>query len=85
MDADPFFVGEGDFAAAKALAGESTDGRLFLYPGDAHLFSDRSLAAFDPAAAAVLERRLLDFLASIAVRPPRRGCLCLNSNRRLMH
>ncbi|WP_431321130.1 dienelactone hydrolase family protein [Rhizobium sp. YTU87027] len=64
MDADPFFVGDGDIAAAKALVAESADVRLFLYPGDAHLFSDRSLAAFDPAAAAVLERRLLDFLAS---------------------
>ncbi|MDQ0563105.1 dienelactone hydrolase [Rhizobium mesoamericanum] len=64
MDADPYFVGDGDIEAAKALVAESADVRLFLYPGDAHLFSDRSLAAFDPAAAAVLERRLLDFLAS---------------------
>jgi len=63
MDADPFFVGDGDIEAAKALVAESADVRLFLYPGDAHLFSDRSLAAFDPAAAAVLERRVLDFLA----------------------
>lgn len=62
MDADPFFVGDGDIEAAKALVAESADVRLFLYPGDAHLFSDRSLAAFDPAAAAVLERRVLDFL-----------------------
>ncbi|WP_028745355.1 dienelactone hydrolase family protein [Rhizobium mesoamericanum] len=64
MDADPYFVGDGDIEAAKALVAESADVRLFLYPGDAHLFSDRSLAAFDPAATAVLERRLLDFLAS---------------------
>ena len=64
MDADPFFVGDGDIEAAKALLAESADVRLFLYPGDAHLFSDRSLAAFDPAAAAVLERQLLDFLAN---------------------
>ena len=63
MDADPFFVGDGDIEAAKALVAESADVRLFLYPGDAHLLSDRSLAAFDPAAAAVLERRVLDFLA----------------------
>lgn len=63
MDADPFFVGDGDIEAAKALAGESTDVRLFLYSGDAHIFSDRSLPAYDPAAAAVFERRLLAFLA----------------------
>ncbi|EJL51293.1 dienelactone hydrolase-like enzyme [Rhizobium sp. CF122] len=63
MDADPFFVGDGDIEAVKALAGESADVRLFLYPGDEHLFSDRLLAAYDPAAAAVLQRRLLDFLA----------------------
>ncbi|KQV84242.1 dienelactone hydrolase family protein [Rhizobium sp. Root1220] len=63
MDADPFFVGDGDIEAARALVGESSDVSLFLYPGNSHLFSDRSLAAYDPAAAAVLERRLLDFLA----------------------
>lgn len=63
MEADPFFVGDGDIESAQALVDESADIRLFLYPGDSHLFSDRSLAAYDPAAAAVLERRLLDFLA----------------------
>jgi dienelactone hydrolase len=64
MDADPFFVGEGDIEAARALVAQAKDGELFLYPGDGHLFADSSLACYDSAAAALLTRRVLDFLAA---------------------
>jgi dienelactone hydrolase len=60
-EADPFF--EEDLPAARELV-ESTDrAELFLYPGDEHLFADSSLPAYDPAAAALLTRRMLAFLA----------------------
>lgn len=35
---------------------------LFLYPGDSHLFTDSSLAAYDAAATALLMQRVLVFL-----------------------
>jgi len=35
---------------------------LFVYPGSAHLFADSSLADYDPAAAALLMERTLEFL-----------------------
>jgi dienelactone hydrolase len=64
MDADPFFVDEGDVDAARALVGEAEDGELFLYPGDQHYFADPTQPAYDPEAAALLTRRVLDFLAA---------------------
>ena len=63
MDADPLFVGEGDLDAARALVAEAGAGELFLYPGDQHYFTDSSLPSHDPAATAVLTRRVLDLLA----------------------
>jgi dienelactone hydrolase len=62
MDADPFFVDEGDIDAARALVEEAKDAELFLYPGDQHLFADSSLPSYRPEAAALLTRRVLDFL-----------------------
>jgi len=62
MDADPFFVGDGDIDAARALTKVVDQGELFLYPGDQHLFTDRTLPSFDAEAAALLTRRVLDFL-----------------------
>lgn len=63
MDLDPFFVEEGgDIDAARALVEEVDDAELFLYPGDQHLFTDSSLAAYDQDAAALLMGRVLDFL-----------------------
>jgi dienelactone hydrolase len=62
MDADPFFVDEGDIDAARALVESAEHGELFLYPGDKHLFADSSLPSYDPDAAALLSRRVLDFL-----------------------
>ena len=70
MDADPFFVGDGDIDAARALVGEAEDGELFLYPGDRHLFADGSLPSYDADAAALLGGRVLAFLDRIdRVRP----------------
>jgi dienelactone hydrolase len=64
MDADPFFVGEGDIEAARAIVALSAHAELFLYPGDRHLFADNSLPSYDPDAAALLTRRVLEFLAT---------------------
>lgn len=63
MDADPFFVGEGDIDAARALLDEAQEGELFLYPGDQHLFADSSLSSYDAEATALLMERVLHFLA----------------------
>ena len=62
MDADPFFAGEGDIDAARALVAEAKHGELFVYPGTVHLFADASLPTYDASAAALLTRRVLDFL-----------------------
>jgi dienelactone hydrolase len=63
MDADPYFVEEGDLDAARALA-ESSGGQVevFLYPGDQHYFADSSLPTYDAEATALLTRRVLEFL-----------------------
>ena len=65
MDADPFFVGEGDIDAARALIAEAEDGELFLYPGDQHYFADSSLPSYDAQATALLLQRVLKFLAAL--------------------
>jgi dienelactone hydrolase len=64
MDADPIFVGEGDIDAARALVDSAEQAELFLYPGSQHYFADSSLPSYDPGAAALLTRRVLDFLRS---------------------
>jgi dienelactone hydrolase len=64
MDADPFFAGEGDVDAARALVASAEHAELFLYPGDRHLFADASLPSYDAEAAALLTRRVLGFLAT---------------------
>jgi len=64
MDADPFFAGEGDIDAARALVASAAHAELFLYPGDQHLFADARLPSYDTDAAALLTRRVLDFLAA---------------------
>ena len=63
MEKDPFFTEEGDIEAARALVEEAEQAELFLYPGEQHLFADSSLPSFDADAAALLTRRVLDFLA----------------------
>jgi dienelactone hydrolase len=68
MDADPYFAGEGDeegdIDAARALVERARDAELFIYPGDRHLFTDCSLPSYDPAAAALVTKRVLAFLAA---------------------
>jgi dienelactone hydrolase len=64
MDADSFFVDDGDLAAARALVDEAADAELFLYPGEQHLFADSSLSSYDAGASALLTERVLDFLRS---------------------
>jgi dienelactone hydrolase len=64
MDADPIFVSEGDIDAARALVEATKDAELFLYRGDQHCFADSSLPSYDPDAAALLIRRVLDFLSA---------------------
>ena len=65
MDADPYFVDEGDIDAAREIAASAPDAELFLYPGDQHYFADSSLPSFDAEAAALLTRRVLEFLARV--------------------
>ena len=62
MEQDAFFIEEGDIDAARALVAEAEQAELFLYPGEQHLFADSSLSSFDADAAALLTRRVLDFL-----------------------
>ncbi|MFG2396041.1 dienelactone hydrolase family protein [Streptomyces lydicus] len=65
MDADEFFVEDGDLDAARALVASTPDAELFLYPGDRHLFADSSLPSYDEKAAALLTERVLGFLAGV--------------------
>jgi dienelactone hydrolase len=62
MDRDPRFVDEGDLAAAQEIVASTPDAELFLYPGSEHYFADASLPSYDAPAAALLTRRVLDFL-----------------------
>jgi dienelactone hydrolase len=62
MEADEWALE--DLPAARELV-ETVDGaELFLYPGDGHLFADRSLADYDAQASAQLKERVLAFLRS---------------------
>jgi dienelactone hydrolase len=65
MDDDPIFVGEGDVEAAKEIVAKVDDAELFLYPGDQHYFADSSLPSYDAEAAALLTKRVLEFLARV--------------------
>ena len=64
MDADPVFVGDGDIEAAQELVAQA-GAELFLYPGDGHLFVDRSLPDHDPVAADLFLERVLALLARV--------------------
>ena len=64
--ADPFFAGEGDLEGAQELIASGVPGaELYVYPGDQHLFCDRSLASYDAAATELLTTRVLDFLGRV--------------------
>ena len=65
MDADPFFAGEGDLDAARALVESTEHAELFLYPGTQHIFADSSLPSYDAVASEVLVGRVLNFLSGV--------------------
>ncbi len=65
MDADPYFVGEGDINAAREIVDSVDDAELFLYPGDQHYFADSSLPSYDAEATALLTTRVLAFLGRV--------------------
>ncbi|MFD5757714.1 dienelactone hydrolase family protein [Streptomyces mirabilis] len=66
MEADEYFVDEGDLDAARALVESAPDAaELFLYPGKQHLFADNSLPSYDEHAATLLTRRVLAFLDGV--------------------
>ena len=47
------------------MAEQTTKAELFLYPGEKHLFADRSLPSYDEDAAALLTKRVLGFLREV--------------------
>lgn len=55
----------GDVEDVKELVAQA-GGELFLYDGGAHLFTDSSLDAYDPAAAKLVMKRTLVFLESLS-------------------
>lgn len=66
LDEDPFFAGEGDIDHARTLVGSAAGAaELFVYPGDQHLFVDRSLPSHDPAASEQVIDRMLELLARL--------------------
>ncbi len=54
-----------DLDAARRLEQAAERAELFLYPGNGHLFADRSVPAYDEAAAALLMKRVLGFLDGV--------------------
>jgi dienelactone hydrolase len=52
----------GDVDVARELAATIEGAELFLYPGDGHLFTDRSLSEYDESAAQLVMQRALSFL-----------------------
>ena len=65
MDADSFFVDDGDLEAARELVASTKQAELFLYLGNQHLFADSSLPSYDPSATALLTQRVLEFLTRV--------------------
>ncbi|WP_022923310.1 dienelactone hydrolase family protein [Serinicoccus marinus] len=63
MQGDEFF--DEDLPSARELAGSTPVAELFVYPGDAHLFTDSSLAAYDAEASALLLDRVQQFLTTV--------------------
>jgi dienelactone hydrolase len=63
MENDEFYLED---AAAAAELVETAGAELFLYPGDAHLFTDNSLAAYSESATELVVERVLAFLLSLS-------------------
>jgi dienelactone hydrolase len=68
MERDPFFGLESDIDSAREIVETVGPERaeLFLYPGDQHLFTDRSLPSYDEEAAALVVKRSREFLDRLA-------------------
>jgi dienelactone hydrolase len=64
-EADEFFAGDGDLAAAQAFVQSTPGAELFVYPGDTHLFSDETLPTYDAGSTALLVDRSLAFLSRV--------------------
>lgn len=64
MEQDEFAL-EGDLDAARELDETVESAELHLYPGDRHLFTDSSLAAYDEQAATLVKQRVVAFLDGI--------------------
>lgn len=56
----------GDVDVARTLAESVQNAELFLYPGERHLFTDNSLADYEPDSATLVMQRLLSFLAGFS-------------------
>ncbi len=56
---------EGDLDAARVLDETVEGAELWLYPGDGHLFTDRTVPDYDEAVAALVRERVLAFLAHV--------------------
>ena len=66
MAGDPFFAEEGgDLDAARELAASTDLAEVFLYPGEAHLFTDSSLPDYDAGATSLLMTRALQLLDAV--------------------
>lgn len=65
MEADPYFVDEGDLEAARALVASVPQAELFLYPGDQHLFAEVGAPPYDAAATALMTERALGLLRRV--------------------
>jgi dienelactone hydrolase len=66
MDADPYFVDEGDIDAAREIVESAENAELYLYPGNQHYFADSSLPSYDEKATKLLTQRVLEFLGQRA-------------------
>jgi len=64
-DDDEFFAHEGDLDAARELVATAPDAELYTYPGPEHLFADSSLPSYDAESAALLQKRVLEFLSRV--------------------
>lgn len=62
MADDPWFAGEGDLDAARALVAAVPGSELHVYPGSGHLFAEAGQPGWDPGAAARMLGRILGFL-----------------------
>ena len=64
MDHDPWI--EEDLPAAREFAARVPDVEFFLYPGNGHLFADKSLPDYDSAAARQLWERTVAFVDRVS-------------------